>query len=639
MATGVATQAWRVMARGAWLAALLGCAVAMAAAPPARPPWRVVLLSGADPTQPAVLLLDRSFRRALEAAAPNGVEFYADHADSLRFQGADLSAELLALLKKKYEHQQIDLVVGLTEYALDFIDRHHQQLWPGASLLVYGLHEAPLREGELPGGIAALEWRLEIDSTIALAEALQPQARRLVLVSGAAPFDLKIAALAAEVATRRAPGRWSVEIWSGLPMDELRRRLAALDPDTAVLYTTMYRDGMGAAYFPFNALGAMSEVSRAPIYGLYPTYLAAGLTGGVMVDFEAAAEQAAAMATDLLSGRPVAAGVQSPSRCAADARRLRAFGLDAARLPAGCALVNEEPSLWREHRAALLATGAVLVLQAGTIAGLLWQRRRRREAEGDAVERRRELAGATRLAAMGELSASIAHEIRQPLGAILSNAEAAEMLIESGQIDLAQLREILADIRRDDLRAHEVIRRLRALLQQQQVEHAPLRLHEALGEALALIAPEAARRGVRVERAFAAADDRMLGDRIQMQQVLVNLVRNAMDATEGLPPERRVVGVSTADVTDGIELRVTDRGHGIAAEHRQRLFEAFFTTKSRGMGMGLSIVRSIVEAHCGGVAAAAVAPQGTVFTVRLPRRAEPGAADAPAPIQPVGVAR
>jgi signal transduction histidine kinase len=131
----------------------------------------------------------------------------------------------------------------------------------------------------------------------------------------------------------------------------------------------------------------------------------------------------------------------------------------------------------------------------------------------------------------------------------------------------------------------------------------------------------------------------MLGDRIQMQQVLVNLVRNAMDATEGLPPERRVVGVSTADVADGIELRVTDRGHGIAAEHRQRLFEAFFTTKSRGMGMGLSIVRSIVEAHGGGVAAAAVAPQGTVFTVQLPRRAEPSAADAPASIEPVGVAR
>jgi signal transduction histidine kinase len=281
-------------------------------------------------------------------------------------------------------------------------------------------------------------------------------------------------------------------------------------------------------------------------------------------------------------------------------------------------LINARPGLWQEHRTAVLLAAAVLLLQAASIVGLLWQRRRRQAAEGNALEQRIELGRATRLAVMGELSAAIAHEIRQPLGAILSNTDAAEMMIDSGQIDVQQLREILADIRSDDLRAHEVIRRLRALLQKQQVEHAPVDLHETLAGALVLLAPEAERRKVRIEPQFNARGRAVLGDAIQMQQVLVNLVRNAMDAVDGVAPEQRLVRVSTADTAGGIELRVQDSGHGIAAEDKARLFDSFFSTKPHGMGMGLSIVRSIVEAHGGSVRAESPADQGSTFIVVLP---------------------
>jgi signal transduction histidine kinase len=342
------------------------------------------------------------------------------------------------------------------------------------------------------------------------------------------------------------------------------------------------------------------------------------LTAGSVVDFDAVAERAAVMAAALLAGAPPATGAPLPPNCVADATRLAAFGIDAGRLPAGCEPINVRPSLWQEHRTAVLLAAAVLVLQAASIVGLLWQRRRRQVAEGDALEQRIELGRATRLAAMGELSAAIAHEIRQPLGAILSNTDAAEMMIDSGQIDMQQLREILADIRSDDLRAHEVIRRLRTLLQKQQIEHAPLDLHDTLAGALALLAPEAERRQVRLEPQFDARRSTVVGDAIQMQQVLVNLVRNAMDAMDGVAPEQRRVQVSTTDADAGFELRVKDSGHGIAAENAPRLFDSFFSTKPRGMGMGLSIVRSIVEAHGGSVRAESAAGQGSSFVVQLP---------------------
>jgi signal transduction histidine kinase len=593
-------------------------------APPA--PWRVVILTGADPTQPAVQRLDGRFRQALADRAPQGAAIFADHLDSLRFQGADLAPELLTLLQKKYAHQKIDLVVGLTEFSLDFIDRHRDRIWPGAQVLVYGIDEQSLRAPALPSGISYQPWRLEFDATLALAEVLQPRARRLVLVSGVSPFDRQLADRAAAAAARRAPGRWpTVEAWNGLTLAELRSRLAGLDADTAVLYTAMYRDRLGGVHFPLGVLSAMKQVSGAPIYGLYQTFIDGGLTAGSVVDFDAVADRTAATAAAILAGALPTTGEPLPPLCVADAMQLAAFGIDTGRLPAGCTLINAQPGLWQTHRTAVLLTAAVLLLQSASIAGLLWQRRRRQIAEGDALEQRIELGRATRLAAMGELSAAIAHEIRQPLGAILSNTDAAEMMIDSGQIDLQQLREILADIRSDDLRAHEVIRRLRALLQKQQVEHAPLDLHDTLAGALALLAPEAERRGMRIEPQFSARSSGVIGDTIQLQQVLVNLVRNAMDAMEGVAAERRRLTVSTADTGAGLELRVTDNGHGIAAENATRLFESFFSTKPRGMGMGLSIVRSIVEAHGGAVRAEAAPGQGSTFVVQLPRADPPAA--------------
>ena len=305
----------------------------------------------------------------------------------------------------------------------------------------------------------------------------------------------------------------------------------------------------------------------------------------------------------------------------ADAQRLAGFGLAATALPPGCEVVGAPPSLWREYRNTVLITGLVLLLQAATIVALVLQRRRRRAAEAEVMERRIELNRATRFAAMGELSASIAHEIGQPLGAILSNAEAAEMMLDSGRADESQLRAILADIRRDDLRAHEVIRRLRALLQKQQPEHAPLDLHETLVDALELIEPEARRRGMRIERSLTATNAHLVGDHIQMQQVLLNLALNAMDAMADTAPPQRSLKVATTDRDGGIELSVADQGHGVADEHRGRLFDSFFTTKPRGMGMGLSIVRTIVEAHDGRIQAEpGSGGGGTVFRVWLPRR-------------------
>jgi len=271
------------------------------------------------------------------------------------------------------------------------------------------------------------------------------------------------------------------------------------------------------------------------------------------------------------------------------------------------------------NAAIIAAVLLLLLIPAAALAAL--QQRRLNVTRAELRRRETELLRATRLATLGELSASIVHEITQPLGAILANAAAAELLLAQRQLPLDELRRILADIRADESRAHAVIQRLRALLERRELEGAEIDLHAALADVSKILAGAARQRQIRIVLRPRAQRCTVLGDQIQMQQLMLNLLINAMDAMGETPPALRTVEVDTCDGPRGIELRVSDRGHGFAAEQSEALFASFFTTKNGGMGLGLSIARAIVRAHRGSIAAAPRPGGGAVFTVLLPRRA------------------
>jgi signal transduction histidine kinase len=590
-------------------------------------PWRVVILPGADPTQPAAFEQIQALRRTLVAAAPDGVEFYTDSLDGLRFDSATLMPDFLALMRKKYQNKQVDIVIGIADFSLEFTKKYHAEIWPGVPVLISSIDDSRLKA--LPADFAHVPMRIDFDGTLALAERLQPQANRLVVVGGATAFDAEGIDRVATVASQRKSRKWSVEIWRGLPIPELRQRLATLDKRSAVIYTTMFRDRDGRTFFPYEVVGPMADASGAPIYGWYPTYLSRGLTGGSMISFENNGRLTAELAASILLGKTAPAGAVTTtgqSHCEANVGRMEQLGLSTEALPDDCYLINAPPSIWRQYRSAVIIVLTVVSMQAFTIAALLWQRRRRHLAEDEATLRRSELARAARFASAGELSASIAHEVGQPLGAILSNADAAGMMLEQPSPEIGELHAILADVRRDALRANEVIQRLRALLQKRPVAFGPLAIDDTLAETLALLGPEARRRGVTIESDLGAGNARIQGDRVQLQQVLLNLTINAMDAMHKTEPSARILSISTGQVNHGVELLVADRGHGIAAGTKTRMFESLYTTKPNGMGLGLSIVRSIVQAHSGRVSVDDREGGGSVFRVWLPENSPPDVA-------------
>ena len=243
----------------------------------------------------------------------------------------------------------------------------------------------------------------------------------------------------------------------------------------------------------------------------------------------------------------------------------------------------------------------------------------RKQAEAESLRQRAELAHVARVSTMGELAASVAHELNQPLGAILANAEAADLFLNQDPPALDELRAILTDIRKDDERASEVILRMRSLLRKHELERLPLEINFVVKDVLQVISGDAALRKVAINADLAPVLPKILGDRVHLQQVLINLILNGMDAMAGQPRERRRLSVRTRSVANNlVELAVIDLGHGIEPDKLPRVFEPFFSTKPNGMGMGLSISRTIIEAHHGKILAENNASGGATFRVTLP---------------------
>jgi C4-dicarboxylate-specific signal transduction histidine kinase len=231
---------------------------------------------------------------------------------------------------------------------------------------------------------------------------------------------------------------------------------------------------------------------------------------------------------------------------------------------------------------------------------------------------------ATRAATLGEMSAGLAHELNQPLAAILTNVHASLRILAVRPLQVELLREILEDIAADDLRASEIIRRMRAFLKKGQTEVEPLDLTDLARGVVGLVASDAILRRARIHPHLEPGLPRVSGDRVQLQQVILNLVVNGLEAMAETAPARRHLVIRTAQSEERwVEVTVEDGGPGIAPEVLARIYEPFFTTKRDGLGMGLSISQSIAEAHGGHLSASNNPGGGAMFTLRLPVAAAP----------------
>ena len=521
-------------------------------------------------------------------------------------------------LRKKYADKQINVTLAIRQPALDLLLNSVDPVFPGAAIVFLGVNSTYLDGRSLPPGVSGVLLTRKFAPTLELALRLHPMTENVVVVSGGAEIDTKLLE-AARKQFQPYDGRVSFKYLTALPMQELLKKLSQLPPRTIVLYTTFFRDATGQAFVPHDVVDRVSKAASVPVYGFIDQYVGRGLVGGDVYSFAAHGAQAAMLALQVLGGNTSSGMVVTGSSMVLfDWRQLQRWKISKSRLPPGSEILFREPTVWETYRWQIVTIAAVILAQAALILWLLWEHRRRRKLEVEGRQRMAELAHMNRHATVSELSASIAHELNQPLGAILNNAETGTIILTSPSPNLDEIKTILDEIRRDDQRATEVIRRLRRLLGKSAIEAQNIDLNEAVREVFEFLAAQAAARDVKLNSRPAQAPLRVSGDRIQLQQVILNLVVNGMDAMIGAANGRREVTSSTSVDQASATISIADSGPGVPSDKLKAVFEPFFTTKDDGMGMGLSIARTIVEAHGGRIWAENHTAGGAVFHVSLP---------------------
>ena len=579
----------------------------------------MLLLYAESRLLPGLVEGDTAFRSTVASGLGGPVVFHTEFLDLPPTPSAAYGHRLQDLLRVKYQDVHLDLIMAFAARALRIALDYRAELGPRVPIVfaaVESVDDLPLPQ-DVTGVLMTLDWL----DTLGAALRLQPETRRVVVLSGTSGIDQRWVA-AARTAFAGAPAHLEFTYVTDLPLEAAAAKLAALPDGTIVFLIGFLRDSTGRNFAAHEALGRLAERSRVPIYGMGGSRMGHGIVGGRLIDFEKQGVRAGELGLRSLRGEalgPADIVTANTNTYTFDWRMLQRWGLKESRLPPGSVIRFREPSAWERYRWPIIGTLAVVLLESLLIAGLMVQRARRKRAEAEASVQRSQLAHVQRVTAVGELAATLAHEINQPLGAIVSNAEAARRLVDPAEPKGAELRETLGDIIDDGQRASEVIRRVRAMLRTGAPEHKPCDVNGLIVEVLGFLAADLARAGVSTELRLEEGLPLVHGDGVQLQQVILNLVLNAEDAMADASEGARRLTVETAARAPGtVEVWVRDTGVGVKEGDVEHIFEPFVTTKMSGLGMGLSISRSIVEAHRGTIRAERNPDRGLSIHVELP---------------------
>ena len=493
--------------------------------------------------------------------------------------------------------------------------RSRAELWPAVPLIFAAVDEETAARLNLPSDVTGTIYQLPFRNMVAAAQALVPNLKRIALVGD--PWERQAFRRHYQEQIPAFAAQFEFIDLIGLPMTEIRKRVAVLPDDTAIIYTGLMDEGAG----PHEGLAAFATVANRPIVIDAETSIGYGGTGGFVATPVPMGQATARIALRILDGEaaskiPVVRG--DFTRPVFDWRQLQRFGISESRLPAGSEVRFREFSLWGQYRWQMAAI--FFVLQTALISWLLFEHHRRRIVEKKLRARLLEVIHLNRTATAAALSASVAHELNQPLGAIQSYAEAATLYLQADPPDIERAERILANIQRDDQRAADIISHLRGLLKKRdELELQECDLNKTVRDALQILRPEALKRGVALDAHEAKSPLSVRADPIHLQQVILNLAVNGMDAMRDCAPGSGKMSIQTAlGEESAVEVRVADSGMGIPTDKLNTVFDAFYTTKRDGTGLGLSIARAIVEIYGGKIWAENGAGGGAVFCFTLP---------------------
>lgn len=604
-----------------FVAAVIATAISAAPADGAAPELkRIVIFNSYGQNFKPWRDYSTALRQELERQSRWPIDIQDFSVATARFEDQNVESEFADYLRALFARGAPDLIVALGGPAAMFVQRNRQLLFPSTPMVMTAVEERRVQLSALTDNDAVVAVKQDVPALFGNIVRLLPATRTIAVVIGDSPNERF---WQSEIRKELEPVLPNVRLlfWDRLSFADILKEAAQLPPDSAIFWVQVQVDATGASHEGEQALKELYAAANAPIFSYDEAFFGGETVGGPMTSaFDSARKTSGAVVRILGGERPSDIKIPTleygPAKY--DWRQLRRWSIAESSLPPGSEVYFRDPSPWETYRWQILLIASVILVQAALISILVHERRGRRKAEVQARQQSAELAHVNRYTMAGELTASIAHELNQPLGAILTNAESAALMLRSPNPDLNELNDIVEDIRRDDARASEVIVRLRSLLKKAPFEEKELDLNDVLEETVTFLAPLATARKVELDAVTHLALLPIKGDRIQLQQVITNLVVNAMDAVTSSAGSARNVDIEAARAGNRAEVSISDYGPGIPSDQVKRVFEPFFTTKPEGMGMGLAIARTIVEAHGGRISAENLPNGGALFRISLP---------------------
>ena len=478
---------------------LLTCVPLLGSSAAAPLPRSVLIIDQYGPGLPFSAGISSGIRAAVISGSATQVSVYHEQLDLNRFHGPVYEHSLNAHFRVKYRDKPVGIIIAVGPAALEYVLRSRAALWPVVPVVFTFVDKSAIAQLELPADVTGNTLQSHPRDMVTVARTLVPDIKRIALVGDPPENQTYYRDLKKEIPIVAADLEF-IDL-TGLTMTELRKRVAALPDQTAILHTSIYSDGEGNSLIPADAVALVAEMANRPIVVDLDTHFGRGTVGGLITSSSSLGEAAGKIALRILDGESasnISIKESELARPIFDWRQLKRFGISETRLPAGSEVRFRKLTAWEQYSSQITIISAALLAQAAMIGWLLLEHNRRRVAELESGERLREVIHLERVAAVGAMSASIAHELTQPLQSILTDAETATILLAENPIDRDQLREIITDIHKSDERAADIIAHMRLLLKKRREVVQELNLNDAIREVLNIMAPEARKKGILV---------------------------------------------------------------------------------------------------------------------------------------------
>jgi signal transduction histidine kinase len=594
------------------------CAMHVANSADAPSAKTVLIIDDSDPDSPFSRDLRTQIHSTLDSEVPAGYGTDTEFLNAGHFNERSYDSALQAYIKDKFRARQIGAIISVGSASLEFAVRLRSELRPDLPIVFITFDEAHTRQAR-PANTTGIIAPKRFQDMVRIARVLVPQAARIALVGTpiqSQPYRRQYIREANELGLRA-----EVLDLTTLSFGEIASTIANLPDNTVIASIPLFEDTSGHIHNPIEAMRVLAAVANRPIVTDAEYLLAAGAAGAVVLSASDLGRDVGKLVGRIFNGERAAAipvETRDYTEFTFNAQALAQWNIGEETLRPGSKVLFRDVTMWQRYRWQVLTALAVLLLQSIVITALLLERRRRRGAERDSHQHLLEVTQLDRALTAGAMSSSIAHELNQPLTAIMNNAEAAAMLLESDPLDREELKAIVADIRRDDGRAADIIKHLRMLLRQTELKPESLVLNDVLTDSISLIEGQANESGVKLHTELPADLVPVRADYVHIQQVILNLCLNAIEAMCGVPPEHRLLQVRlrTKDGSNAI-VSISDSGPGIPPEKIATIFNPFVTTKPDGTGLGLSIAHTIVTTYGGRIWAESKLGQGAAFHFSL----------------------